>query len=367
MIQALVFLAILSVVVVIHELGHLLAAKFFKVRVDEFGFGLPPKVFRLFRKGGTDYTINALPIGGFVKLYGENGEKDLEVADSQAFWYKKPWQRAIIVVAGVVMNFILAVVLFATVYSFLGIPTQLKGVKVVEIVPNSPVENVLKIGDEVVMIRAEGKEYVITENERFLKLIAENRGKEIELVLKSGGSVRVMPRLNPPEGEGSLGVVISDFEMKKYPWWQMPFRGVVVGLEEALIWGRDILAGFGELIYKIVTGRGIEKEALAGPIGIYQISNQAREAGILALFQFVGVLSVNLAILNILPFPALDGGRLLFLMIELVTGKKVKDTLEAWIHSAGMVILLTLMVLITANDILRLLGGWGGIIGKLGL
>lgn len=363
--QVLIFFGILSLVVLVHELGHLFAAKFFGVRVDEFGFGLPPKLFRVFRKGGTDYTINVLPIGGFVKLYGENGEKELDVPQSQAFWSKPVWQRAIVVVAGVVMNFVLSVLLFAVVYSFLGIPTKLDGVRVEEVRENSPAATVgLREGDIITRIN----ETEVRETDAFLKMIDQEKGNKIELLIQGDPErkITVVPRVSPPEGEGSLGVVIGDSELRKYPWWQMPFRGAVVGFGEAVSWGKQILGGFGEMIYRIFTGKGIEKEALAGPIGIYQITGQVSAAGILPLLQFVGILSVNLAILNIMPFPALDGGRLVFLFIELVTGKKVKEVIESWINSVGMVILLALMLVITGNDLLRVVGGWSGLVANLG-
>lgn len=357
--QILIFFGILSLVVVIHELGHLFAAKMFGIKAEEFGFGLPPKLFRLFRKGETDYTINLLPIGGFVRLYGEEGEKDPLTADNRAFWSKPVWQRSAVVVAGVVMNFLLSIILFAIVYSFLGIPTKVQGIKIDQVVEGSPMAQLqVKEGDVVKKVVVDGQTQTVAEVDKFLGLVSENKGKEIELVFGSGRDIKVVPRVNPPEGEGALGVVISDTEFKQYVWWQMPFRGMVVGVEEAVLWGKEIVSGFGQMLYRLISGKGLNRQEVAGPIGIYQLTGTVSKAGILPLIQFVGVLSINLAILNIIPFPALDGGRLAFLLLELVIGKKVKNTVESWIHSVGMIILLGLMVLVTINDILKLQIRW---------
>lgn len=364
MLQLLVFLGVLSVVVLIHELGHFMAAKFFGVRVDEFGFGLPPKVFRLFRKGGTDFTVNLLPIGGFVRLYGENGEAELGVPDERAFWSKKVWKRAIVLVAGVVMNFLLGIVLFGVVYSFLGIPGKIDGVKITEIQQDSPAALAgLEVGDIVTSIQVSNIRYEVSSTATFLETVGANKGQEIVLTTGRGG-FKVTPRENPPEGQGAVGIVITDSELKTYPWYEMPFRGAWVGTQEAWAWGKEIVGSFGTLIYRLVTGQGVSRD-LAGPVGIYQISNEVRKEGLLAMLQFMGVLSVNLAILNIMPFPALDGGRLVFLVIELVRGKRVKEELEGWVNTVGMLLLLSLMLLITFNDLSRI-GVWESLLKLIG-
>lgn len=367
MIQAVVFLIILTVVVMIHELGHFLAARKFGIKVEEFGFGFPPRAFRLFRKGETEYTVNWLPIGGFVKIYGENGE-GRELKDERAFWAKPTWQRAIVLVAGVVMNFVLGVTLFSIVYSFLGVPAKLEGVKVVVVATNSPAAQVgLKEGMIVRELIIDDEVIEVTETQSFLRLVNESRGKEISLRVRNGGDevIRVTPRENPPEGEGSLGIVVTDTELRMYPWWQMPFRGMYVGVWEAIGWGREVFVGLVTMVTRLVTGKGLPGD-LAGPIGIYQITNQARQAGILVLLQFVGVLSVNLAILNLMPLPALDGGRLVFVFIEMITGKKLREDVEGIINFGGMVFILGLMLLITGNDLLRLVGGFELIRAKFG-
>ena len=346
--QLLVFFVILSVLVIVHELGHFFAAKFFKMRVEEFGFGLPPRAKKLFTKGGTLFSLNWLPIGGFVKLYGEDMEDEDQVKSSEAFFNKPAWQRAVVLTAGVTMNFILGIFLFATVYSFLGIPTKTDRVSIVEITKDSPAE---KAGIEVDSIV---KGFKTTEE--FVSMVNENKGKEVTLNLIKNGQekkVVVIPREKPPVGEGALGVSLSNIEMIHFPWWQMPFRGAVTGLQEAWAWGKEIVNNLGQLVYRVATGKGLPSD-IAGPVGIYQVSKSVYKMGSLAVLQFAGVLSINLGVLNIMPFPALDGGRLIFIGVERIIGKKRKNKIEGYVHTAGMIFLLGLMALITIKDVIKL-------------
>ena len=358
--QILVFLLILTLVVLIHELGHFAAARLFKIKVEEFGIGFPPRLMRLFKRGETEYTINWLPIGGFVRIYGENGEGQ-RVKDERAFWSKPVWQRAVVLAAGVMMNFVLAVTLFGIVYSVLGVPAKIDGVRVLEVGKESPAEAAgLKEGVLIKEMLIDGDVKQVESSESFVEVLKNNLGKEVLLRVEVDGEqkeVTAKLRENPGSEEGALGAVVTDTELKKYPWYEMPFRGMWVGFEEAIAWGKEIVTGLGTMIYRLVTGRGLPGD-VAGPVGIYQISNQAREAGFLAVLQFVGILSVNLMILNLMPFPGLDGGRLVLLGVELVRGKKMREDIEGWINMAGMMLILGLMVVITFNDVVRLLGGW---------
>lgn len=354
----LVFLLILSILVVIHELGHYFAALLFGIRVEEFGFGLPPKVMKLFRHKETDFTLNLLPIGGFVKLSGEEYSDGPVRGD---MFYQKPiWQRAVVLTAGVVMNFILGVLLFAGVYSYLGIPEKTDRVKIEEVVKGSPAEMAgLKIGDRVSSIKYQvSREEGVSDVDQFVKLVGENKGKEIvlKIVSKEGNerSVKVTPRVNPPAGEGSLGVLLNSVELIKYPWWQMPFRGSVVGVKEAVAWGREILDGLAKTVGMLF--RGKVPDDVSGPVGIYQVSSKVTKHGLIAILQFMGVLSINLAILNIMPLPALDGGRVVFLAVEKLIGKKWKNRVEGSVHSVGMIVLLGLMLAITIRDVVKLFG-----------
>ena len=345
--QVVIFLITLSVLILIHELGHFFAAKFFGMEVEEFGIGFPPRVKKLFTWKGTLFSLNLLPIGGFVKIKGENFEVG-EERQANLFWEKPIWQRAMVLLAGVFGNFLLGVILFGIVYSVMGVPTKMGRVKVVGVSESSPAAMAEIVEGNIF------KGYDNTED--LIKYIGENKGKEIDFVLEMDGKdreVKVVPRENPPEGEGSLGVLLSDMELVKFPWWQMPFKGIVVGTREAFNWGKEIATGLVGMITGIFAGEGVP-EGVAGPVGIYKLSSQVNSLGWLASLQFMGVLSMNLAVLNILPLPALDGGRLVFLGVEMLIGKKRKNKIEGWVHGVGMILLLGLMVLITIRDIIKI-------------
>jgi len=345
--QVVIFLLTLSLLILIHELGHFVAAKVFGMEVEEFGIGFPPRLKKLFVWQGTLFSLNWLPIGGFVRIKGENYEPGQE-GENEVFWSKPIWQRAVVLLAGVFGNFVLGVVLFGVVYSVMGVPTQMGRVKVVGVADNSPAAEVGIREGEVV------KGFERTDD--LISLINEYKGKEITLVFESEEGeheVKVVPRENPPEGEGSLGVLLSDTELVKLPWWQMPVKGVVVGTKEAYAWGREIAGGLWSMVSGLMDGKGVPED-VAGPVGIYKVSSEVSSLGWLASLQFMAVLSMNLAVLNILPLPALDGGRLVFLGLEMIIGKKLKNRIEGWVHGAGMILLLGLMVLVTIRDIMKL-------------
>jgi regulator of sigma E protease len=356
--QLIVFILILSVLILIHELGHFLTARLFKMRVEEFGVGLPPRAKGLFKRHGTLFSLNWLPLGGFVKLYGEDMENPEQAASPEAFFNKPMWQRAAVLFSGVFMNFVLGVVVFGVVYSYLGIPTQTDKVIIVEVSKDSPAEKAgIEVDSQVKKIVFNKKEEAFAGVDGFVKQIDSLKGKEVELVLESKSGVektiKITPRVTPPEGQGALGVALSSIEMKKFPWWQTPFRGMKVGLEEAWGWGKEIAKNLWTIVYNLVTGRGLPKD-IAGPVGIYQVSKEVYKVGWAAVLQFMGILSINLAILNAMPFPALDGGRIAFLGVEKIIGKVKKNRIEGYVNTAGMIFLLGLMVLITVKDVIKL-------------
>lgn len=345
--SVLIFLLVLSILVVVHEFGHFWVAKKSGVWVEEFGFGLPPRIFGK-RIGETVYSINLFPFGGFVRLHGEMNEEGV-TNPNRAFLNKSKKKRVSIILAGVVMNFLLAVFAFAVTYSFLGIPKETENVKVLEIATNSPAQiGGLIIGD--VVRKVDGVE--IKSVDEFVKKVEEKKGKKTVLEL-GDRKVTLSPRESPPEGEGPLGVVISTTEIYFPPIWQRPFFGIYYGFKEAVIWGKNIFLGFANIITDLF--RGVAPKDIAGPVGIFAVTSETAKFGIIALINFIGILSVNLAILNVLPFPALDGGRLLFIGIESILGRKVLPRAEAVIHSVGMIILLLLILLITISDIRKLI------------
>ncbi|MDP2585953.1 MAG: site-2 protease family protein [Candidatus Levybacteria bacterium] len=383
----LVFLLLLSVLVLIHEAGHFFVAKKFGIKVEEFGFGFPPRLFGK-KIGETIYSINWLPIGGFVKLYGEDeagggkvSSKKLEVRSSdrdRAFFAKSAAQRAIVIVAGVVMNVVLAAVIF---YVFLGISgfktdlpllsdykffgvnqTNITEVVISAVVKNSPAEKQgLKPMTKVVSVN--GKK--IIDSKDFINVVNGNRGKEIEITwsglqTQDIHKTKIIPRLSPPAQEGALGVglfsmstAVLNYETPT----QKIFSGIVHPIN-LMSYNLNVMARLVKVSLEKKTTEPLT-QGVSGPVGIASITGSILEIQnlkekILGLLNLAGILSISLAFFNILPIPALDGGRLFFILIEAATGKKVNQRFEAMTHTIGMIVLLGLMVLITFKDITKL-------------
>lgn len=361
MLTALVFILVLSILVLVHELGHFMVAKLFGIKVEEFGFGFPPRLFG-FKKGETIYSINALPFGGFVKLYGEdeagggkirNSKFEIQNKDiKRAFFAKNAWQRFLVVIAGVVMNFILAVILISYLFAAVGVAVPAKNIKVVEILKNSPAfEAGIKADDKILSFN----HVKIDSVEGFILKTKANLGKPIVLELARGEktfSIILTPRQNYTATEGPIGVGISNVEIKKYVWYEAP----VLGTKEAFSYSWLILNSFGKMIFEFAL-HGTKPSGVAGPIGVVQLTGHAVKVGLNAVIWFVALLSLNLAVINVLPIPALDGGRLLFIVIEIVARKKVHPKYEAYAHAIGFAILIILIILVTAQDIIRLVSG----------
>lgn len=351
-ISVLTFILVLSILVLVHELGHFIAARRAGIWVEEFGFGLPPRLFGK-RIGETLYSLNALPFGGFVRLHGETDEGEITKPE-RAFLTKSKKIRSVVVLAGVFMNFVLAIFAFATVYTFSGFPKTIDTgkVKILDVRHGSPAEEAgLASGDLVV--EAEGQK--MTKTEEFIKLAEEKKGEEITLKIQKEGEealteIKVTPRVNPPEGEGALGVAISSAEVEYYfpPVWQRPFLGAYYGFKEAFFWGGVVIGGMIKLFADLFGG--VFPKGVAGPTGLFAITTEVAKLGVSPLINWLGVISVNLAVLNILPFPALDGGHLLFIGIEKVLGKRVVPKVQSWVHGIGLAILLLFIIAITVKE-----------------
>jgi len=298
-------------------------------------------------------------------MHGESSDEKL-AKPKRSFLGKNKWVRTKVILAGVTMNFILAIAAFSITYSFMGIPKDTGQVKVVDVSAGSPAQvGGLLVGDVIIKVDKEGVDSV----NKFIDLVTEKKNAKTSFtyVRKIGDSseekkVTLTPRENPPADEGPLGVTISTTEIYFPPVWQRPFVGIYFGFKEAIYWGKTILDGFGVLITSLFAGH--VPEGLAGPVGIFAVTSEAAKNGWLSLINFMGILSVNLAILNVLPFPALDGGRLLFIFLEKIIGKKILPKVEATIHTIGILILLSLILLITIQDIKKLIIG-GGISGYI--
>jgi regulator of sigma E protease len=354
-ISILIFLLVLSILILVHELGHFIVAKKSGIMVEEFGLGLPPRLYGK-KIGETIYSLNWLPFGGFNRLHGEQDEEGIGDL-SKSFLHKSKKTRALVIIAGVIMNFLLAIVAFAIVYSFSGIPRDTGKLTVVNVSTGSPAQIAgIVVGDVITKV----DNSTVTSSDDFIAKTAALKGKstifEIEReVNRQATTVKVTltPRENPPNGEGPIGVTITTMELFYPPIWQRPFYGIYYGFKDAIFWGQTIVLGLWGIIAGLVQGQ--VPQGVSGPVGIFAVTTEAARSGFLTLINFVGILSVNLAILNIIPFPALDGGRLLFIGIEGVIGRKIVPKVEAVINNIGFIILLTLLLIITIGDIRHLI------------
>lgn len=362
----------LSILILVHELGHFLTAKKFGLLVEEFGFGLPPRIWGK-KIGETIYSINALPFGGFVKIYGEDKEDKIaenretetilieeekveisndgiseEIISESIIIEKHPgrsfsslfiWKRAVILIAGVFMNFLFGWLVISIILS-LGVP---QSVVISEIFKGTPAETAgLEVGDVILGISAND----------FIKLTNDNKGKEITIKVERNGAekeIKATPRINPPTGEGALGIGLFESGAPS----QNFFTAIWDGLKMSVEIIKLIFVSLFNLIFGIFTGNKISLEQVSGPVGIVKITAQASGLGIAYLLQLLALISFNLAVINIFPFPALDGGRLLFLLIEKLKGSPLPAKFENYANAAGMALLLILMVLITIRDIIR--------------
>jgi len=355
-----VFILVFGVLVFSHELGHFIAAKKSGIRVEEFGFGFPPRIFGV-KKGETTYSINAIPIGGFVKIYGEErGEKDTQ--SKFAFYNKPAWNRAIILASGVFMNLLLAAILLSVVY-MIGIPTVIENgqtgnfrniqVQIVDIAPNSPAQNAgIQIGDAIKSITYNNQTQEINNVDDVTNFVAMHIGEQLTFTIKRGNETiikEITPRPNPPEGEGAVGIAMAKTGLISYPWYKAIPKGFATTRSLII----TFLTAFWGIIQTLIMKGRVTTE-IAGPVGIAVLTNQVVKLGINYVLQFAAIISINLAIINILPFPALDGGRLLFLLIEKIKGKPINFKTERAANAIGFALLIILMIVVTFRDVIKL-------------
>jgi len=361
-----VFILILGVLIFVHELGHFIMAKRSKVAVEEFAFGFPPRLFCV-KRGETNYCINLIPLGGYVKMVGEEGQ---EAKNPRSFAAKKLWRRALILSAGVIMNFIFAGVLLSFGFGFGMLPLPIMGtakdfqqatletkILIARVVSGSPAAiGSLKEGDIVLEVGNLGGTKPLEHVEDLPKFTKEHAGQQVKLVVERSGEKEtktVTLRKEAKPEEGYLGVEIQEVITKvQYPWWQAPFVGFYFAGKMVVVTGQLLY----ETLKNLIVARQVPQD-IAGPIGIFMIVGQAIPRGISYLLQLTALISVNLAVINILPFPALDGGRLLFVAIEKIRGRKVAAQVEAVVHNIGFILLMVLVALITFYDILRIRKG----------
>lgn len=342
-----VFLVVLSILVIVHELGHFMVAKWNGIWVEEFGFGLPPRLFGK-KIGETIYSINALPFGGFVRLHGEMSDPSESSGQvtkkEQAFINKPLWVKTLVIIAGVVMNFLLAIVAFGIVYSHFGIPREKGYVEIVDIIPDSPASiTTITVGQKIESI--DGK-LVKTRGE--VTDISSKGGKHILVI--DGKKITVNTKYDESTKKWYMGLVLTSDETYFPPLIERPFYGAYYGIKSSFDWSKTVLTGLGNIFTSLFKGN-VPKD-VSGPVGVYAVVSEVSQKGtIWDLINLLGIISVNLAVLNILPFPALDGGRLVFVIIEAIFGKKVAPKFESIVHSVGMAILLIAILAITIKDI----------------
>ncbi|MDP3726208.1 MAG: RIP metalloprotease RseP [bacterium] len=363
-----IFLIVLAVLILVHEFGHFIVAKKSGVRVDEFGLGFPPKLFGI-KRGETEYTVNAIPFGGFVKIFGENpDEESLSGPDSARSFVNKPkWVQAAIIFAGVGFNFLLAWLLFSVGFMY-GLPMSAdiypKGATVTnerlliaDVKKDSPAEGAgLKAGDMILSLAVADKAEALSvlDAEHVKEFITEREGKEIVFTYKRGQeelTTNIIPKTGVVKDAPGIGIAMDSVGLVKLPLHRAFFEGGKMTV--FMIYA--VIVGFGALVTDAFKGTA-DFANLAGPVGIVSLVGDATNLGFIYVLQFVAFISINLGVLNLLPIPALDGGRLLFLLIESVKGSPVNYKIVNTIHAVGFIALVLLMVFVTYNDIVRIIG-----------
>lgn len=379
-----IFFIVLSVLVLIHELGHYLAARLFGVKAIEFGFGFPPRAIGYVRDHGkwkhvgprsraeyknTIWSINWLPFGGFVRLKGEVEDGD---EDNDSLVQKPIWQRLIVMAAGVGMNWALAILLFFAVFTFgttailqdlpSGARISNRAIMAVQVLPQSPAEKAgLQSGDEIVSLAG----IVPTDEQAARDAIGAQGEKPFEMVVKRNKQeikLQLQPQILKEINKAGIGVGLADVGFVTFPVHVAAYQSVYMTavLTKAVVWA------FGGIFKDLITVHKVSQD-LAGPIGIAVMTGQVARQGLMPLLQFAAMLSVNLAVINFLPIPALDGGRALFLLIEKFRRRPMNRRLEIWMHNTAFILLILLIVLVTARDLFRyggmIMGGVKGLVG----
>ncbi|MDD5287955.1 MAG: RIP metalloprotease RseP [Dehalococcoidales bacterium] len=343
------FFLILIVLILAHELGHFFTAKLFKVKVEEFGIFMPPRIFA-FKKGETVYSLNAIPLGGFNKLAGE---VDPAVPGSLAG--KSIPVRLLVLSAGSLMNIILPLILLSIAYmiphleSVNNIMTDKGEVFVAEVVANSPSSQAgIKVND--IILSANGEAVLnVGDYERIIKANLDN---EITVNIKHPNgdteNVKLTPQANAPVNQGATGVAITTVVRKSYPFWEAIPQGAI-GYWDILLLFKDGISG-------MISG-AVPVE-VTGPVGLAQMTGEVVKTGFANLLRFAAIISLNLGILNIFPIPAMDGGRIVFVLLEWVRrGKRVSPKTEGMIHTIGFILLMVVFVVVAYRDIVRIISG----------
>jgi regulator of sigma E protease len=356
------FIIILSVLVFVHEAGHFLAAKLFGIRVDEFGLGYPPRAKKLFRWRGTDFTLNWLPFGGFVKIFGEDPSTEaLHAKDS--FVSKPRGAQALVLVAGVFFNFLLAGVFLSIGFMIgmsspvdLGIPATNAHTDITQILPNSPADTAgLRTGDEILLI-SRGSDQIGAG----AKITPDGASKFIsgstdplQVTVKRGNELftkSITPKEGIVEGKPALGFGLAEITILKLS----PLKAIYAGFKSAIILTKETAKSLWKFLSQAVVGKA-DLSQVTGPVGLVGVVGDVVKIGFVYLLSFAALISVNLSIVNLLPFPALDGGRLLFVVIESIIRRPISTRIVNALNNIGFALLILLMILITIRDVRHIL------------
>ena len=351
---AVIFILLLAVLVIAHEFGHFIVAKKSGMQVEEFGFGFPPRIFGK-KIGETVYSVNWVPLGGFVRILGED---NAEESNPRSFINQKFWPRFFTLVAGVTMNVVLAWVLLSLCLA-IGLPTQVvpgqqlpsyasirgESVTIAMVAPGTPADKAgLKEGDTVKAVDG----HKISNAQEIVSYTASHEGQTLQFDVQRGRqelTVPVFARVNPADGNGSVGIAIADVGRMSFPFYIAPIAAVKLT-------GQVLQSEYEGLWALVHTKAALS--SVGGPVKIAQLTGQVTTLGFVYLVQFAAFLSINLAIINILPFPALDGGRVLFLVIEKIRGKRNPQRVEQWANTIGFGLLLLLVAIISIHDVFGL-------------
>ncbi len=347
MVTALASIFVFGLLIMGHELGHYTVARLCGVRILEFSMGMGPKVLGWTRKG-TLYALRLLPLGGFVRMAGmDEGEEGIAPAsDTGSFMNKSVLQRMGIIFAGPLMNFVLALLLFVAVFTFIGVPVQSDSNVIGDVMKDKPAAAAgLQPNDKIIEING-----VKTPKwEDLTRIIYQSSGKELTLSVERKGQIKqikVTPQYDPKNKVSIIGVLASTAYEKKGT-----IDAAVFGVEGTYRFTKFIIIS----LFEMITGK--MPADVGGPVAIVNAIGQGAAQGWAYLLQLTGMLSIQLGLLNLFPIPALDGSRLVFLGVEGLRGKPLDPAKENFIHLVGFALLILLMIVITYNDILRLIGG----------
>ena len=345
------FVLALGFLAFLHELGHFLIARLYKIEIEEFGIGFPPRLVRMFRLGGTDFTLNWIPFGAFVRPKGEN---DPNVAGGMAA--AKPGARLAVLFGGPVMNLLVGILIFSLVFVRVGAPDQ-RVVQIIDVSKDTPAAQAgILPGDIVLSVNGNPIESI----DKLRGIITANQGNEVTIELKRSGNkvvIKTTPRKNPPQGQGSLGVILGN-PVRSITWFQAVPYAAKITYDQAT----QLLLLPGQLIKGTISP---DQARVVGPKGMYDIFQQARtldaqseatpnpQTPPVNVLGLLGTISVALGLTNLLPFPALDGGRILFVLPELIFKRRVPAEFENMVHLIGFAALLVLLVVITTQDIIH--------------